>query len=100
MGMCKSCGIVFNTNDMKDGFCVTCIENGGKQKELEITQNINNEKKSKEVVVTDIKMPFLSMVIFMIKWALASIPAIIILMILFTVFAGFLGIGAMSHRGY
>ena len=40
------------------------------------------------------------MVIFMIKWALASIPAIIILMILFTVFAGFLGIGAMSHRGY
>lgn len=100
MGMCKSCGIVFNANDMKDGLCVTCIENGGKQKELEITQNINNEKKSKEVAVTDIKMPFISMVIFMIKWTLASIPAIIILMILFTVFAGFLGIGPMSHRGY
>ena len=100
MGMCKSCGIVFNANDMKDGFCVTCIENGGKQKELEIAQNINNEKKSKEVVVTDIKMPFISMVIFMIKWALASIPAIIILMILFSVFAGFLGIGDVPYRGY
>ena len=34
---------------------------------------------SKKVVVTDIKMPFESMVIFMVKWAFASIPAVIIL---------------------
>jgi hypothetical protein len=34
------------------------------------------------VIVTDIHMPFLSMVIFMVKWALASIPAIIILMLI------------------
>ena len=34
-----------------------------------------------EVVVTDIKMPFGSMVIFMVKWAIAKIPAIIILSI-------------------
>ena len=34
-----------------------------------------------EVVVTDIKMPFGSMVIFMVKWAIATIPAIIILSI-------------------
>lgn len=32
-----------------------------------------------EVIVTDIQMPFGSMVVFMIKWALAAIPAIIIL---------------------
>ena len=52
-----------------------------------------------EVVVTDIKMPFLSMVIFMIKWSLASIPAFTILFLLFTiiamlfggVFGGFIG---------
>jgi hypothetical protein len=31
------------------------------------------------VVVTDIDMPFLSMVTFMVKWALASIPAFLIL---------------------
>ena len=31
------------------------------------------------VVVTDIRMRFWSMVIFMVKWVLASIPAIIIL---------------------
>jgi len=32
-----------------------------------------------EVVVTDIKMPFMSMVVFMIKWAIASIPAFMLL---------------------
>lgn len=35
-----------------------------------------------EVVVTDIRMPFLSMVTFMIKWAIASIPAVVALVIL------------------
>ena len=32
-----------------------------------------------EVVVTDIKMPFRSMVVFMVKLAIATIPAMIIL---------------------
>jgi hypothetical protein len=31
------------------------------------------------VTVTDIRMPFMSMVIFMVKWSIAAIPAIIIL---------------------
>lgn len=31
------------------------------------------------VVVTDIRMPFWSMVTFMVKWAVASIPAFIVL---------------------
>ena len=35
-----------------------------------------------QVVVTDIRMPFWSMVIFMIKWAIAAIPAFIMLAIL------------------
>lgn len=34
-----------------------------------------------EITVVDIKMPFWSMVFFMVKWAIASIPAIIILII-------------------
>ncbi|MFU8772048.1 MAG: hypothetical protein ACNA8H_06480 [Anaerolineales bacterium] len=34
-----------------------------------------------EVIVTDIQMPFSSMVFFMIKWAVATIPAAIILFI-------------------
>jgi hypothetical protein len=32
-----------------------------------------------EVVVTDVRMSFSSMVFFMVKWAVATIPAIIIL---------------------
>ena len=41
-----------------------------------------NSEIEKRVVVTDIRMPFLSMVVFMVKWVIASIPAFIILYIL------------------
>ncbi|MGH8738040.1 MAG: hypothetical protein ACREVC_11840 [Burkholderiales bacterium] len=37
---------------------------------------------TREVVVVDIKIPFWSMVTLLVKWALASIPAIIILFII------------------
>jgi hypothetical protein len=37
------------------------------------------ENESQNVVITNIKMPFFSMVIFMIKWVFALIPALIIL---------------------
>ena len=37
---------------------------------------------SKEIVVTNIRMKFWSMVWFMVKWAIASIPAMIILFII------------------
>jgi hypothetical protein len=40
---------------------------------------------SNEVIVTDIKMPFLSMVVFMVKLVIASIPALIILTIILSV---------------
>lgn len=47
------------------------------------------------VTVTDIRMPFGSMVVFMIKWAIASIPAAIILFLLgaflTAIFGGLLG---------
>jgi len=33
-----------------------------------------------EVVVTDVKIPFLSMVVLMVKWAVAAIPALIVLL--------------------
>ena len=48
-----------------------------------------------EVVVTDIKIPFLSMVVLLVKWALAAIPALIILFFIFSI----LGIifGGMFH---
>ena len=43
---------------------------------------MNDEANLQRVVVTDIHMPFWSMVVFMVKWALASIPAIIILTVI------------------
>ena len=50
-----------------------------------------------EVIIKDIQMPFLSMVTFMVKWAFAAIPAIIIialiLAVLSAVLSGFLGLG-------
>ena len=54
-----------------------------------------------EVVVTNIKMPFFSMVVFMIKWAIASIPAIIILSFLFAIFGLIFSsfMGGMQHMG-
>lgn len=51
----------------------------------------NNE--DNEVTIVDIRMPFWSMVVFMVKAALASIPAFIILAIIFgmlsAIFGGF-----------
>ena len=46
---------------------------------------------SREVVVTDVKMPFGSMVAFMVKWTIASIPALIILLILLAILSAVLG---------
>lgn len=43
------------------------------------------------VTVKDIKMPFLSMVVFMVKWAVAAIPAIIILWTLAALLIGIFG---------
>ena len=52
------------------------------------------------IVVTDIKMRFSSMVIFLVKLSIASIPAAIILfligLLLMMLFGGFMG-GFMPH---
>lgn len=54
----------------------------------------------REVVVTDVKIPFWSMVVLLVKWAIAAIPALIILVVIgavvSTVIAAIFG-GAMSH---
>jgi hypothetical protein len=40
---------------------------------------------AREVVVVDVKIPFVSMVVLLVKWAIAAIPAMVILVILATV---------------
>lgn len=49
---------------------------------------VSGNNSHNEVIVTDIKMPFLSMVVFMVKWVIASISAFIILFIIFSAFGG------------
>ena len=43
-----------------------------------------------KVVVTDIKIPFGSMVVLMVKWAVATIPALIILSVIGSIIFGVL----------
>ena len=43
-----------------------------------------------EVTIVDVRMPFWSMVVFMVKAAIAAIPAMIILTMLYAVPLGFL----------
>jgi hypothetical protein len=59
-------------------------------------QAIKNQSNSQNVIITDIKMPFSSMVEFMVKWAIASIPAFIILFLIGLVVMAIFGIGAVS----
>lgn len=59
--------------------------NIGYTAEAETKGNPMQTRTQNEVIVTNIKMPFWSMVGFMIKWALAAIPAAIILLIIYAV---------------
>jgi hypothetical protein len=80
------CGKKVSSNSMVCPYCrknkpggVTPVSTGGTEA---------------RVVVTDFDMPFLSMIAFIMKWTLASIPAIItislLLAVLATVFKGVL----------
>ena len=46
----------------------------------------DTDASNNEVIITDIKMNLGSMVIFMVKWVIASIPAFIILFIIGVIF--------------
>ena len=40
------------------------------------------EGNSRQIVITDVKIPFWSLVVLLVKWALAAIPAVIILVVI------------------
>ena len=56
---------------------------------------------SQEIVVTDIRIPFVSMVVLLVKWALAAIPAFIILITIGVAFSAVLAalFGPMGWHG-
>ena len=51
----------------------------------------------KKVIVVDLQMPFFSIVVLMVKWALASIPAIIILAVIFSIVTSLMGGWLFPH---
>ena len=93
MAECKKCGEKntipksaegISESEIKSEHTISDSFNDGSNKqsnsktiEVSATQSHN----ANEVIITDIKMKFGSMVEFMVKWVLASIPAIIILII-------------------
>jgi hypothetical protein len=52
---------------------------------------MSSEQEPKRVIVVDLQMPFLSIVVLMVKWALASIPAIVILGVIFSLVTSMMG---------
>lgn len=58
------------------------------KKVLAAKKNPKKALKKIPVQVIDIDMPFMSMVFFMVKWAFATIPAIIIIWIISTFIIG------------
>jgi hypothetical protein len=52
--------------------------------------NVSPPPEPAPVRIVDIKMPFGSMVLFMVKWAIAAIPALIILALIGLVATGIL----------
>lgn len=83
--------------------CGTPLENGGKQAEksplLDEMQRISSKldslisqtESNQKVSIRDLNMPFFSMVAFMVKWAVASIPAVIVLLVLGVMLSSFFG---------
>lgn len=59
--------------------------------------NTEQQPSRQEVVVVDVRIPFTSMVALMVKWAIAAVPAVLILFVL----AGMLSMlfGGIFHWG-
>ena len=106
LGKCEDCGYINVVNKgSKD--CEKCngkreddIEsrNDGSDKQtnskiIEVSTHKGNSTQFQPVIIEDIKMPFPSMIIFMVKWAIASIPAIIILFLIWMMVMGLFGVG-------
>jgi len=94
-----ACGITNRDNATKCGGCGWTLEQLNEYKSSLENKNVKSTEEDKgiikfpkqiDVVVTDINMQFGSMVLFMIKWALASIPAALILFLIFVLFGGLL----------
>lgn len=85
MKTCPKCGLPNQDNAIS---CDCLYEFGSACTDLK--PGVLESSATTHVIVTDIQMPFGSMVAFMVKWAIASIPAAIILVIVGSFFWAFM----------
>ncbi len=91
--ICPKCGVY---NDITDEKCWKCSRLITDEEKQQATQAVSDDHDSKptpkktnhqelpahttvinnEVVITDIQMPFWSMIVFIFKWTLATIPTV------------------------
>lgn len=71
----------------------TCQDKSSSAKRVhnDIKQKMIEYPGAHPVVVLDVNMSFMSMVVFMVKWALASIPALIVVFAIYFVFIAVFG---------
>lgn len=89
---CPECGEMYSTHA---GECPKCGGSGEQGEEVSALEDREDRSGPREVVVADVKMSFGNMVAFMVKWALASIPAALILGFVFWM-GWMLVVGALS----
>jgi hypothetical protein len=103
---CTKCNAKITDHEIKNNFCSVCYkvvdENADKVKKGGYDSVGSEESKENDkadidnrniqnVVVTDIKMSFSSMVVFMVKWVIASIPAALIILFIIGLLTSFFG---------
>jgi len=92
-----TCREVFYKNPEKYGGKVETIEKTETQIKAEKEYQEQQQKfEEKSVHVKSFSMPFGDMVMFMVKWAIASIPAFIILFIIGAIFTTIFGVSLLS----
>lgn len=98
---CESCGTSLKPAQPSKGAAMNAVVNKLFDKLDTLNERIcaieQNTSGGSSVSISDIKMPFGSMVVLMVKWAIASIPAMIILFIIGSIVTGIFGglFGAM-----
>jgi hypothetical protein len=81
---CHTCGATVSTEAAE---CPVCLarnpgtQNSTRTRAAHQPTVWQGAAAAQRVVVTDIRMDFWSMVVFMVKWAVASIPAVLILLL-------------------
>jgi uncharacterized membrane protein YvbJ len=90
---CSSCG---HQNHIGAACCHRCQALFVDVENIRFKDGVPDEKfqGKLEVTVIDIRMPFWSMVNFMVKWAIAAIPALIILSVIFMGLLMMAGVGS------